>query len=199
LAGSEVVTITGMPSGCTGGAWTTAGNGSWLTVSPASGSGSGSATVSWTENTGAQRSGNATVADNTFSVTQAGHDDFGSDYFTISPCRLLDTRQPGPWSGEIPFGTGRIIPVGGVCGVSVSAKAAAFNLTVTAPTAAGNCRLYPDPGFIPLVSNINFAASQTRANNAVVSLGPGGTITVYCAGAGAGTVHLILDASGYFE
>ena len=200
LAGSQLVTITGLPASCTGGEWTTAGNGSWITVSPASGSGSGSATVSWTQNTGVQRTGNATVAGNTFAVTQAGPEASGSDFFTVSPCRLIDTREPEPGGGPIlTLGTSRTFQVGGFCGVSVSANAVALNLTVTEPSTAGNCRLYPDPGALPLVSSINFTAGQTRANNAVVPLGPGGTVTVYCVGVGPGSVHLILDLNGYFE
>ena len=131
------------------------------------------------------------------SVTGGGS--LPSDFFTVPPCRLVDTRQPGPGGGPIlTLGTSRTFQVGGFCGVSASATAVALNLAVTAPTAAGNCRLYPDPGARPLVSNINFAA-QTRANNAVVPMGPGGTVTVYCAGAGPGSVHLILDVNGYFE
>ncbi|HVE70690.1 MAG TPA: FG-GAP-like repeat-containing protein [Thermoanaerobaculia bacterium] len=71
--GSQVVTITGAPAGCVGGNWSASGNGSWLTVSPASGSGSGSTTVSWTQNTSVSpRSGAATIAGRSFTVTQRG-------------------------------------------------------------------------------------------------------------------------------
>jgi hypothetical protein len=52
---------------------------------------------------------------------------------------------------------------------------------------------------MPQVSTINFVAGQNRANNTVVGLGPGGTVTAYCSGAGPGSVHLILDVVGYFE
>jgi hypothetical protein len=72
-AGSQAVTVTGAPAGCTGGSWTASGNGSWLTVSPPSGSGSGSVTVSWTQNGSlSSRSGSATIAGNNFPVTQGG-------------------------------------------------------------------------------------------------------------------------------
>jgi hypothetical protein len=71
-AGSQQVAVTGWPSGCSGGSWSASGNGSWLTVSPSSGSGSGSVTVSWEANTGsAQRTGDATIGGQTFTVTQA--------------------------------------------------------------------------------------------------------------------------------
>jgi len=72
-AGSQLVAITGSPSGCQGGSWSASGNGSWITVSPSSGSGSGSTTVYWTQNTStSSRSGSASVAGNSFAVTQAG-------------------------------------------------------------------------------------------------------------------------------
>lgn len=72
-AGSKTVTVTGSPSGCTGGDWTASGNGSWLSISAANGTGSGSVTVSWEANTSAsQRTGTATIAGSTFTVTQAG-------------------------------------------------------------------------------------------------------------------------------
>ena len=70
-AGSQSVSITGSPAGCSGGAWTAAGNGSWLSVLPASGTGPSSVTVSWAANSGSARVDGATIAGNTFTVSQA--------------------------------------------------------------------------------------------------------------------------------
>jgi hypothetical protein len=70
-SGSQAVTVTGSPAGCQGGSWSASGNGSWLTVSPTSGSGSGSTTVFWTQNTStSSRSSSATIAGNSFNVNQ---------------------------------------------------------------------------------------------------------------------------------
>ena len=72
-AGTSGVTVTGQPAGCAGGGWSATGNGSWLTVSPTSGSGSAAVTVAWAENGGTRaRTGVATIAGQSFSVTQAG-------------------------------------------------------------------------------------------------------------------------------
>ncbi len=72
-AGSQAVIITGNPAGCAGGGWSASGDGSWITVSPTSGSGSGSTTVSWTQNPSTfPRTGTASVAGNTFPITQDG-------------------------------------------------------------------------------------------------------------------------------
>jgi alpha-tubulin suppressor-like RCC1 family protein len=71
-AGQQVVNLTGVPDGCVGVSWTAAGNGSWLTVSPTSGTGPGPVTVSWTQNqVEAPRSDSAAIAGSAFSVTQA--------------------------------------------------------------------------------------------------------------------------------
>ena len=45
------------------------------------------------------------------------------------------------------------------------------------------------------MSTINFRAGQTRANNAIVPLGTGGTLAVQS----AAPTHFILDVNGYFE
>jgi hypothetical protein len=53
-------------------AWTASSDSSWLTISPASGSGSGTATWGVTQNTGtSSRTGHITIAGTTFTVTQA--------------------------------------------------------------------------------------------------------------------------------
>ncbi|MHB8799709.1 MAG: BACON domain-containing protein [Thermoanaerobaculia bacterium] len=85
-SGSAVVSVTGSPSGCSGGSWTASGNGSWLSVSPTSGTGSGSVTVSWLENTSTSaRTGNVTIAGTSVSVSQPGAAVPTCGSFSISP------------------------------------------------------------------------------------------------------------------
>jgi len=88
--------------------------------------------------------------------------------------------------------------VGGVCGISPTAKAVSFNFTITAPTNAGDLRVFPAGGGLPLVSTLNWSAGQTRANNAIIALGSSADLTVHPDQA-AGTVHLIIDVNGYFQ
>jgi hypothetical protein len=73
-----------------------------------------------------------------------------------------------------------------------------LNVTVLSPTAQGNVRLYPADVSPPTTSAINYAAGQTRANNAVLSLGANGALVVYV-GQPGGTVHVVLDVNGYFQ
>jgi hypothetical protein len=122
------------------------------------------------------------------------------NFHSLKPCRLIDTRWTnGPLGGPgLVAGTNRVFTIGEVCGVPSTATAVSVNVTVTGPTVAGHLRLYPAGAALPLVSSINYAAGQTRANNGIVPLGPGGQIAVWCAQA-SGTAHFILDVSGYFE
>jgi hypothetical protein len=118
------------------------------------------------------------------------------DFFTVAPCRVVDTRQGG--GGPVAAGADRTFTmVGGTCGVPATAKAVSLNVAVTQPTAAGNLRLFPAGGDVPNASTVNFAAGQTRTNNIVVGLSAAGELVARCAP--SGSTHLILDVNGYFE
>jgi hypothetical protein len=92
----------------------------------------------------------------------------------------------------------RIFTIAGQCGIPTSAKTVSFNITVTGPTAQGHLTLYPGGEAVPLFSSINYRSGQTRANNAIVRLGNGGTLAVF-SGQATGTVHFIADVNGWFE
>ncbi|MGE5232816.1 MAG: hypothetical protein ACM3OB_01805, partial [Acidobacteriota bacterium] len=121
-------------------------------------------------------------------------------YFTLTPCRLFDTRNAnGPYGGPaLAAGTTRTFVAAGQCGVPVDAKQVSINITVTQPTAAGDLRVYPTGIATPLVSIINYSANQTRANNGVVALGASGDFVVQC-DQSSGTVQVIVDVNGYFK
>lgn len=121
-------------------------------------------------------------------------------FYTLPPCRLVDTRSPaGPFSGPaLDAGTTRVFALAGVCGLPSTAAAAAVNVTVAGSTTSGYLTLYPSGGSLPLASTINFRPDQTRANNASIGLGPGGNLSVFC-GMSSGTVQFVLDVTGYFE
>ena len=120
----------------------------------------------------------------------------GTGFYTVTPCRVADTRlAQGP---ELAANTTRTFPVAGICDVPSTAKAVAINVTATNETDAGHLRLYPAGTAAPTTSTINFAPFKTRANNAVIPLGTGGEISVRCA-MPAGSTHFVLDVTGYFE
>lgn len=125
-----------------------------------------------------------------------------TSFYTLTPCRMVDTRNPaGEFGGPaLQPGAQRAFTLAGPkCGIPSTARAVSMNVTVTGGTAPGNIRLFPTGVAAPLVSMLNFGAGQTRANNAIVSLGatPAGSLVVLNASAGA--VHFILDVNGYFE
>jgi hypothetical protein len=115
-------------------------------------------------------------------------------------CRLVDTRNPdGPLAGPaLSAAADRTFIVAGEWGIPTGARAISVNLTVTGPAVAGNLRAYPGGGVSPVASSINYSAGQTRGNNAIMRLGPDGSVTVRCTQA-TGTVHLVLDVNGFFQ
>jgi lysyl endopeptidase len=124
----------------------------------------------------------------------------GFSYFTLTPCRVVDTRNPdGPLAGPaLNAGVERIFTLAGSCAIPASAKAVSLNLAVTQPTGMGNLRLYPAGVATPSIASLNYSAGQTRSNNGIVSLDTTGRLATFCAQTG-GTVHLIIDVNGYFE
>jgi Tol biopolymer transport system component len=124
----------------------------------------------------------------------------GRDFFTLTPCRILDTRQGGQ-GPVLTSGLRRIVLAKGTCGIPATARAIAVNLTVVQPSAAGYLTLHAGDIAPEMTSALNFAAGQMRTNNAIVPLAfdGTGTLAVTPLVAGNGTVHLVLDVSGYFE
>jgi hypothetical protein len=51
---------------------------------------------------------------------------------------------------------------------------------------------------MPRASTLNFVPGRTRANNAIIPMAAGGHVLVF-SGQVAGTTHLIIDVTGYFE
>jgi hypothetical protein len=152
-----------------------------------------------------------TAAD--FEVVQRGWqptvppDSGATSFYTLPPCRLLDTRlapsqlPPGPYGGPaLPPVSERVLVVAGRCLIPSTAKAVALNVTAASPPAAGNLSLFPGDVAAPLVSTINFTAGLTRANNAVVRLASSGSGTLALRNNTVGqSVHVVVDVSGYFQ
>jgi sugar lactone lactonase YvrE len=125
-----------------------------------------------------------------------------TQFYTLAPCRVLDTRSvSGPLQGE-PLGTDDTLQVdlAGKCGVPEGAKAVAANVTVTQPVAAGHLVLYPTDEAEPVASTVHFGAGRTRASSTQIKLpttGYGKYVVIK--NASPGSVHVILDVSGYYE
>jgi len=119
----------------------------------------------------------------------------------VAPCRAVDTRSvTGPTGGSpLPPSSTQSLTVASPCGVPSSARAVSINLTVVSPTAPGFVTIYPGNGLPGLTSAINFTAGATRANSAVAPLSTDVTGKIGVLNGSAGTVHVIVDVTGYFE
>jgi hypothetical protein len=118
-------------------------------------------------------------------------------YFTLPPCRLVDTRIGN--GGILSSGVANSYPIRSNCGIPLSAVAIVANVTVVGPTGSGFFTLYPGGTSAPATATLNFGAEQTRANNAILSLGSDGSIVVLPFVTDGGQAHLVVDVAGYFE
>jgi hypothetical protein len=123
----------------------------------------------------------------------------GTGFYTLAPCRLIDTRSAaGPLGGPVLSGSGgRTFSIPGACGVPPNARSISVNVTVVSPSAAGFLRFYPDDEPPPAASTINFASGAVRANNAILPLSAAGGLAVQNGSPAA--VHLVVDVNGYFQ
>ncbi|MEV8627181.1 FlgD immunoglobulin-like domain containing protein [Streptomyces sp. NPDC051079] len=121
----------------------------------------------------------------------------GGAFTGVGPVRVLDSRSYSDWTqGKIGSGRTVTVPVGDFPGVpAAGTRAVVLNVTATEPTAPGYLSVYPSGAPRPSVSNVNFAAGQTVPNLVVVPVGQDGKITFYNH---SGSVHLVVDAVGYF-
>jgi hypothetical protein len=123
-------------------------------------------------------------------------------YYTVRPCRVVDTRNPtSPYGGPaLGANTNRTFNLAGLCGVPATAQAVAANVTVTASTQGGDLRVFPGDAPLPVASVINFSGGQTRTNNAVFPLSKDGNASfAFHNDMGGGTVQVIVDIMGYFQ
>jgi hypothetical protein len=124
----------------------------------------------------------------------------GHDFYSIPPCRIVDTRSSSALlSGEV-----RVLALStalSACGLPLTARALALNVTAIDATGNGNMALFPGDAALPGTSSINFMAAQNRANSTILSLARNGTATLGASAlvGGGGQVHLVLDVGGYFE
>ncbi len=121
----------------------------------------------------------------------------GTDFYTVTPCRLVDTRGvAGPAGGpNLAAQESRGFGAAGRCGVSTAAEAVAVNVTVV-PLVDGDIAFTASGSPQPPTTTISFRAGRNRANNAVLPLGAGGGLTAFSRA--AGEVGLIIDVTGYF-
>jgi hypothetical protein len=119
------------------------------------------------------------------------------DFYAVTPCRILDTRNSvGSLGGPI-MGAGQWrsfdVP-SSACGISAAAKAYSLNATVVPPAPLSYLTLWGSGGQ-PYVSTLNSLDGSVVANAALVPAGANGEVTAFT----TNLSHLLLDINGYFR
>jgi uncharacterized repeat protein (TIGR03803 family) len=115
-------------------------------------------------------------------------------FVTVTPCRLIDTRQTG---GPIQGGTFRTFPIPqeGGCNIPATATAYSLNVSVVPQGGLGYLTMWPaGVDLRPVVSTLNSVDGRIKANAAIVPAGTSGAVNVYV----TQTTNVILDINGYF-
>jgi hypothetical protein len=118
-------------------------------------------------------------------------------FYPLSPCRVLDTRNPtGSLGGpSMDAGQERDFPVeSSACGVPPTALAYSLNFTVVPQGTLGYLTVWPSGATRPVVSTLNSPTGAITANAAIVPAGAGGDITAFV----TDNTDLIADINGYF-
>ncbi len=123
----------------------------------------------------------------------------GSTYNSLSPTRILDTRNGTGTAGTNTVGEGGTIEVK-VTGVSnvPATGVTAVALNVTAANASGPASyltVFPTGTTRPLASNLNFDQGTSIPNLVVAQVGTDGKVSIYN---NKGSVHVIGDVQGYY-
>jgi hypothetical protein len=122
----------------------------------------------------------------------------GVRYTPIDPSRVLDTRTGlGGTFGRLPNDTFIDVRVTGGS-VPTDATAVVLNVTAVGATFSTDLRVFPTPRSgtaRPLVSNLNLARGDTRANLVTVAVGEAGKVRIYNT---AGTPHVLVDVEGWY-
>jgi len=129
-----------------------------------------------------------------------------SQFLTVAPCRIMDTRPPtagGTFPANSTFGspyisasTTRMIPIpSSSCGVPANAMAYSLNFTAVPRTGKlGSLTVWPTGLAKPNVSTLTSPDGSVLASAAIVPAGTAGSIDAYA----TDDTDLVVDINGYF-
>ena len=128
-------------------------------------------------------------ADATFTTSCTGR------FHPLEPCRAVDTRSGTPLADGVP----RVVTLLGACQIPAEAKAVCANVTATQSTRGGLVSVYPADVASTGTSVVHFGSGRTRASSTMIKLSPDGRARLEASVPTGGTVHVIVDVSGYFD
>lgn len=124
--------------------------------------------------------------------------DSDTTFVPVTPCRLIDTRQPG----QVTFGANEVRTLNahgsnGDCTIPVDAVGLSMNVTAVGATVAGTfLTIWEDLVSMPNASSLNPSPGQPPTPNGVtVPLSPAGLFNVFNF---VGSVDVIIDVNGYY-
>lgn len=122
-------------------------------------------------------------------------------FFTVSPCRVLDTRNPiGPLGGpSLSPNSERVFVIATHCGIPSDAVAIASNHTVIPGGSAGSSSVFPGNGITTGTESVAFSAQRVRALAAIDTLATDGAGSLKVRNNSASAINYILDVTGYFR
>ena len=130
----------------------------------------------------------------------------------ITPCRIIDTREPGGNTGKLVAGATRsylayaassFAVQGGSatnCNIASAAgitAAVVVNFTVADPSTAGYITVFPTGTVAPLAATLNFNAGDVVGNNATLKLNQA-TVGYHFNVYSTSQTHLVADVVGYY-
>ena len=117
----------------------------------------------------------------------------GLSLYGVTPCRVLDTRQP---TGSAPISSLDVPVSAKACGIPGNAQAQVMSVTVVpqgTPAYLGYLTMWPQGLTRPVVSTLNALDGAITSNLAIVPTS-NGWISAFA----SNPTHLIIDISGYF-
>jgi hypothetical protein len=115
----------------------------------------------------------------------------GLSFFPLTPCRVVDTRNP---PGSQPFiGELSVNVAASNCGALGVAQSYMLNTTVVPAGSLGFLTMWPQGAIQPLVSTLNALDGSVTSNMAIVFT-TNGSVSAFA----LNPTHLVIDISGYF-
>jgi YVTN family beta-propeller protein len=115
-------------------------------------------------------------------------------YFTLPPCRIVDTRSGN--GGPLQAGVERDYSIPGNCGVPSTALAYSFNVTVVPNNGPLDyLTVWPEGETQPVISTLNNNTGTVVANAAIVPAGSNNATAFF---ANDNSTNLLVDVDGYF-
>jgi uncharacterized repeat protein (TIGR01451 family) len=121
----------------------------------------------------------------------------GLNFHTVTPCRVVDTRNADGSTGGpiVNGGTSRTFPLPDSGCVPTTAAAYSLNVTVVPSGFLGFLTAWPTGQAQPNASTLNAQKGIVVANAAILPAGTAGSIDVFASSA----THVIIDTNGYFQ